>query len=85
MTISASRRRDHPRARRLTVTLDGQPRPRAFYADGRRGVVREFVFEADAAGVERPVLESGPDGGPRVKRRELRGRVGWRWAPADGR
>lgn len=80
MTLSASRRRDRKRTRRLMVLLDGKPRPNAFYVDGRRGVVREFVV--DAQGQKQLVRDSaGSIVG--VAKRELRGAVSWRWYKTD--
>lgn len=67
MVLSAHRRRDRPRTARLMVLLDGEPRPHAFYADGRRGVVREYVHP----------LQWQPGVG--IKKRELRGKVTWKW------
>jgi hypothetical protein len=48
MTLDARRSRDRKRTALLMVMLDGKPVPHCYYADGRRGVVREFA--RDAAG-----------------------------------
>jgi hypothetical protein len=52
------------------VKLDGALRPNAFYADGRRGVVREYAVDAQG----RKYLDP-KTGEPAT--RELRGRVTW--------
>lgn len=80
MTLSSFRPRDRERCRRLMVLLDGKPCPNAFYADGRRGVVREFVAGADG----RPQLERDGAGAiVGVRKRERRGKVTWRTYRTD--
>lgn len=66
MVLSAHRRRDRSRAARLMALLNGKPRPHAFYVDGRRGVVREFVSPIRLVDGE-------------IQKRELRGKVTWKW------
>lgn len=70
MTINA--RKDNRRGRRYVVKLDGVSRPYAFYADGRRGVVREFV--TNGAGNIQLFTSRGERG---LATRELRGKVTW--------
>lgn len=72
MTLNAHRTRDQRRVRRLRcVLLNGHQCPDAFYADGRRGVVREYV-RVDGK------LQLTPDR-TEILKRELRGRVTWVW------
>lgn len=70
MTINA--RKDNRRGRRYRVKLDGVLRPHCFYADGRRGVVREYV--SDGRG-NVALFTTGGERGPAT--RELRGKVEW--------
>ncbi len=69
MTLSVQRARDRKHTSRLMVLLDGKPAVDCYYADGRRGVVREYA--RDAAG--RLQIRDGA-----LVKRELRGRVTWR-------
>lgn len=73
------------RSTRLNVLLDGKPAPRAFYADGRRGVIREYAEDAEGKLIIRnwrePPSAQYPEGewcGEIVKR-ERRGKVTWVW------
>lgn len=70
VVLHAHRRRDLKRTRHLGVSLDGIPVRDCFYADGRRGIIREYVRGEDGEFVLD--LEWG-----RVKRRERRGKVTW--------
>jgi hypothetical protein len=70
MTLNVYRRRDRKRTTRCRVKLDGVLRPHAFYADGRRGVVREYAVD------EQGRKYGDPKTG-RLATRELRGRVTW--------
>lgn len=78
MVIHAHRRRDRERASRLNVLLDGRPAPRAFYADGRRGVIREFVEDANDNLVIRRWM-AGKEHCAELEKRERRGKVTWMW------
>jgi hypothetical protein len=69
MTLDVRRRRDRNRCQQLMVYLDGKPCPDAYYADGRRGVVREFVRDSK----DQPMFT--PD--RTVMTQERRGRVKW--------
>jgi len=82
MVINAHRRRDVRRAMRLRVKLDGVLVPRCYYADGRRGVIREFVEDERGQIV---VVADVPDRteGHALKR-ERRGRVTWVRMPWGG-
>jgi hypothetical protein len=71
MTLNAGKRRDRQRrTRNVVVRLNGKPCPNAFYADGRRGVVREFATDANGN------KHLAPDG-KSIATRERRGRVTW--------
>jgi len=69
MVLDVRRTSDLRRGLRLRIFLDGEEVERCTYADGRRGVIRQFV-----------VNETGHiashDGVP--MKRERRGRVTWR-------
>lgn len=69
MVLNAHRRRDHKRTNRTRVHLDGVYRPDCFYADGRRGVVREYVREHGDLFIN--------EDGQYLLKQELRGHVTW--------
>jgi hypothetical protein len=71
MTLHAHRRRDRKWASRYIVLFDGVHHPRAYYADGRRGVIREFVTDENGKFIHD--CEKGE-----LKKQELRGHVKWR-------
>jgi hypothetical protein len=73
MVLNIKRRRDLRRCLHRVVLLDGKLVRRCIYADGRRGVIREYVTTKQGR------VASGDDGKPKV--RERRGRVTWRLAP----
>ena len=78
MTLKASRRRDRERARRTRVYLDGRFVERCFYADGRRGVVRYWLRDAENRAVLRAVPKQNGKFDLVPAWAEARGHVAWR-------
>lgn len=85
MVLHGHRHRDSKRTVRLNILLDGKLAPRAFYADGRRGVIREYVEDPDGELVIRRWREAPsaryPEGEycAEIMKRERRGKITWRW------
>lgn len=72
VTINAHARSYFKIARKkryVEVQLNGIPRPNCFYADGRRGVIREFALNSEGN------KYLTPEG--KLATRELRGHVKW--------
>jgi hypothetical protein len=72
MVLNSRRKKDRRRTARLDVWLDGIHRPNCFHADGRRGVIREFLTNEENA-----MYTIDRDGETIIAVQELRGKVTW--------
>ena len=83
MVLHAHRRRDRKRSIRMQVLLDGVLAKRCYYADGRRGVIREFVEGEDGKVLLRRWRAAPSERYPageymaEIQKRERRGKITW--------
>ena len=72
MVLNSKRTKDRRRTARHDVWLDGVHRPNCNYAEGRRGVVREFLTNEENA-----MYTIEKRGEMVIAIQELRGKVTW--------